>query len=74
MIIPTQSAFCFINLSRLVLEIFRFFEKHAENLNIPQTNSGTWDLRGYLFPEPKGLETARVLLNIQISNFDSIGQ
>ena len=35
----------FTNLSRLVLEIFRFFEKYAENLNTLQNNSGTWDLQ-----------------------------
>ena len=40
-----QIAFCFTNLSRLVLEIFRFFEKHAQNLNTPQNNSAGWDLQ-----------------------------
>jgi hypothetical protein len=28
----------------LVLEIFKFFEKHAQNLNAAQ-NSATWDLQ-----------------------------
>ena len=40
-----QNAFCFTNLSRLVLEIFRFCEYHAQNLNIPQKNSVSWDLQ-----------------------------
>jgi hypothetical protein len=38
-------AYDFINLSRLVLEIFSFFEKHAQNLNTPQNNSAIWDLQ-----------------------------
>jgi len=43
---PTK-CFCFTNLSRLVLEIFSFFEKHAQNLNTPQNtwNSASWDLQ-----------------------------
>jgi len=45
MIYSPQTAFRFTNLSRLVLEIFRFFERHAENLNTPQINSGSWDLQ-----------------------------
>jgi len=45
MIYSQQAAFCFTNLSRLVLEIFRFFEKHAQNLNTPQNNSENWDLQ-----------------------------
>jgi len=40
-----QNAFCFTNLSRLVLEIFRFCEYHAQNLNTPQKNSVSWDLQ-----------------------------
>jgi len=45
-LIPSsQIAFCFTNLSCLVLEIFRFFEKHAQNLNTPQNNSASWDLQ-----------------------------
>jgi hypothetical protein len=40
-----QIAFCFTNLSRLVLEIFKFFEKHAQNLNTPQNKSASWDLQ-----------------------------
>ena len=35
----------FTNLSSLVLEIFRVFEKHAQNLNTPQNNSASWDLQ-----------------------------
>jgi hypothetical protein len=45
-LIPTpQIAFCFTNLSYLVLEMFKFFEKHAQNLNAAQNNSATWDLQ-----------------------------
>jgi hypothetical protein len=45
-LIPSpQMAFCFTNLSRLVLEIFKFYEKHAQNLNTPQNNSASWDLQ-----------------------------
>ena len=40
-----QNAFCFTSLSRLVLEIFRFFKNHAQNLNTPQNNSASWDLQ-----------------------------
>jgi hypothetical protein len=40
-----QTAFCFTNLSRLVIEMFWFFEKHAQNLNTPQNNSDSWDLQ-----------------------------
>jgi len=40
-----QNYFCFINLSRLVLKIFRFFKKHAQNSNTPQNNSVSWDLQ-----------------------------
>ena len=39
-----QYAFCFTNLSRLVLEIFRFCEYHAQNLSTLQKNSASWDL------------------------------
>jgi hypothetical protein len=28
-----------------LLEIFRFFEYHAQNLNTPQKNSASWDLQ-----------------------------
>ena len=45
-LIPSLNiAFCFTNLSRLVLEIFRFLEKHAQNLNNPQNNSASWALQ-----------------------------
>jgi hypothetical protein len=45
-LIPSaQIAFCFTNLSRLVFEILKFFEKHAQNLNTPQNNSASWDLQ-----------------------------
>jgi hypothetical protein len=48
MIHSPQAAFCFTNLSRLFLEIFRVFEKLAQNLNTPQNNSESWDLqRGF---------------------------
>jgi len=50
MIYSSQTAFRFTNLSRLVLEIFRFFEKHAQNLNTPQNNWESWDLTR----KPKG--------------------
>jgi len=45
MIYSPQTAFCFTNLSRLVLKIFRFVEKGAQNLNTPQNNSESWDLQ-----------------------------
>ena len=45
LIFSPQIAFCFTNLSRLVLEIFKFFEKHAQNLNTPQNNSASWNLQ-----------------------------
>jgi hypothetical protein len=45
MIHSPQVAVCFTNLSPLVLEIFRFFEKHAQNLNTLQNNSDAWDLQ-----------------------------
>ena len=45
-LIPSPNiAFCFTNVSRLVLEIFRFFEKHAQNLNTPQNNLASWALQ-----------------------------
>ena len=40
-----QNAFCFTNLSRLFLEILRFFEKHAQKLNTPQNYSASWELK-----------------------------
>jgi len=40
-----QNAFCFTTLSRLVLEVFRYFENHAQNLNTPQNNLASWDLQ-----------------------------
>jgi hypothetical protein len=39
-----QNAFYFTYFCRLVLEIFRFFEKLAQSLNTPQNNSASWDL------------------------------
>ena len=43
-----QNAFCFTNLSRLFLEIFRFCEYHARNLNtrrkIRRAVTCSWDL------------------------------
>jgi hypothetical protein len=45
-LIPSpQIVSCFTNLSRLVLKIFKFFEKHAQNLNTLQNNSASWDLQ-----------------------------
>jgi hypothetical protein len=55
MIHSPQTAFCFTNLSRLFLEIFRFFEKHARNLHTPQINSESWDLQRGFNSEAKGL-------------------
>ena len=49
--------FCFTNLSRLVLEIFRFFEYHAQNLNTPQNNSASWDLQMGFNSAFKGLKS-----------------
>ena len=40
-----QNAYCFRNLSRLFLEIFRLFERHAQNLNDPKNYPVSWDLR-----------------------------
>ena len=42
---PPQIDFSFTNLSRLVIEIFKFFKKHVQNLNTPQNNSVSWDLQ-----------------------------
>ena len=39
------NAFCFTNLSCLVLEIFRFLEKHPQNLNTLQNSSASWNLQ-----------------------------
>ena len=45
-LIPSpQIAFCFTNLSRLLLEIFKFFKKHTQNLNTLQNNFANWDLQ-----------------------------
>ena len=45
-LIPSpQLAFGFTNLSDLVLEIFKFFEEHAQNLNTQQNNSASWALQ-----------------------------
>ena len=40
-----QNAFRFTNLYLLVLEIFRFCEYHAQNLNTSQKNLASWDLQ-----------------------------
>jgi len=58
---PTK-LFLFHNLSRLVLEIFRFFEKHAQNLNTPQNNSMRWDLQMGFNLAFKGLKMCYCLL------------
>ena len=39
-----QNAYCFRNLSRLFLEIFRLFERHAQNLNDPKNYPVSSDL------------------------------
>jgi hypothetical protein len=45
-LIPSpQIAFSSTNLSCLVLEILKFFEKHAQNLITPHNNSASWDLQ-----------------------------
>jgi len=45
-LIPSpQTAFCFTNLSCLVLQISNFFEKHPQNLNTQQNNSVSWDFQ-----------------------------
>ena len=51
-----QNSFCFTNLSCLVLEIFRFLENHAQNLNTPQNNSASWDLQMGFNSAFKGLK------------------
>ena len=51
-----QNAFCFTNLSHLVLEIFRVFEYHAQNLNTPQNNSTSCDLQMGFNSPFKGLK------------------
>jgi hypothetical protein len=40
-----QNSFCFTILFHFLLKIFRFFEKHAQNLNTLQNNSVSWDLQ-----------------------------
>ena len=56
-----QNAFCFTNLSRLDLEIFRFFEKHAQNLNTLQNNSASWALQMGFNLAFKGLISVELL-------------
>jgi len=51
-----QNAFGFTNLSRLVLEIFRVCEYHAQNLNTLQNNSASWDLQMGFNSAFKGLK------------------
>ena len=41
---PTK-CFFFHKFILLVLEIFRFFEYHEQNLNTLQKNSASWDLQ-----------------------------
>jgi len=53
---PPEIYFCFTNLSRLVLEIFKFLENHAQNLNTLQNNSVNWDLQMGFNSAFKGLE------------------
>jgi len=59
-----QNAFCFTNLSHLVLEIFRFCEYHAQNLNTPQKNSASWDLQLGFNSAFKGLSTLKHYSNL----------
>jgi len=59
-----QNAFCFTNLSCLVLEIFRFFENHVQNLNTLQNNSVSWDLQ-------MGFNSVFKGLNGSIKNLDA---
>jgi len=40
----------------MVLEIFRFFEKHAQNLNTLQNNSASWDLEMRFTSAFKGIK------------------
>ena len=54
---------CFTNLRRLVLEIFRFFGNHAQNLNTPQNNSANWDLQLGFNLAFKGLKSNLKLLS-----------
>jgi hypothetical protein len=53
-----QNAFGFTNLFHLVLEIFRFFENHAQNLNTLQNNSVSWDMQMGCNSMFKGLKHA----------------
>jgi hypothetical protein len=47
-LIPSpQNAFCFTNVSCLLFEKFKFFEKHVKNLNTLQNNLASWDLIQY---------------------------
>ena len=61
-----QNAFCFTNLSLLVLEIFKFFEYHAQNLNTPQKQMG-------FNPAFKGLNIATILLAVLWCLMPSVG-
>ena len=59
-----QNAFCFTNLSHLVLEILRFCEYHAQNLNTPKKNSASWDLQLGFNSAFKGLISPRFKQNL----------
>jgi len=50
-----------MNLSRLVLEIFRVFEYHAQNLNTLQNNSASCDLQMGFNSAFKGLKVNHIL-------------
>ena len=64
-----QNAFCFTDLSLLVLKIFRFFKKHAQNLNTPQNILESWDLQLGFNSEFKGLTAGMTALKpFQIMN------
>ena len=54
-LIPPQQIDFVSQIYRLVLEIFKFFEKHAQNLNTQQHNSVIWDLQMRFNSAFKGL-------------------
>jgi len=44
-LIPSLQIAFFFHKFISLLEIFKFFEKHSQNLNTPQYNSASWDLK-----------------------------
>ena len=67
-----QNAFCFTNLSGLVLEIFRFFKNHAQNLNTTQNNSASWDLQMGFNSVFKGLKRSVTSLSDRMKPIFSV--